>query len=124
MDTNIALEAFSALSQQTRLDAFRLLMRHEPEGMPAGEIAERLGVPQNTLSTHLGILTRAGLASAERHGRQIIYRAMVPVVRELIGFMVDDCCSGHPELCLVFDKTSCSCVSGGADASETKVGNP
>ena len=99
MESKDALAAFAALSQSTRLDAFRLLIRHEPEGLSAGEIATRVGVPQNTLSTHLAILTRAGLTTAERRSRSIIYRANVPTVRALAGFLADDCCAGHPELC-------------------------
>ena len=94
-----ALDALSALAQQTRLDVFQLLIRHEPEGLAAGDIAEKLGVPQNTLSTHLAILVRAGLATSERRSRQIIYRALVPTVRGLVHYLVDDCCAGHPEQC-------------------------
>ena len=82
---------------------FQLLIRHEPEGLAAGDIAEKLGVPQNTLSTHLAILVRAGLAASERRSRQIIYRAVVPTVRGLVRYLVDDCCAGHPELGRRFD---------------------
>ena len=77
MESNDALNVFAALSQATRLDAFRLIIRHEPDGLPAGEIARLLGVPQNTMSTHLAVLARAGLISAERHSRLIIYRAEI-----------------------------------------------
>lgn len=94
-----ALSAFAALSQSTRLDVFRLLVAHEPEGMPAGEVARRLDVPHNTLSTHLGILTRAGLISAERQSRLIIYRAQLDAVRALASFILKDCCDGNPEIC-------------------------
>lgn len=103
MDKTQALDSLSALAQQTRLDVFQLLIRYEPEGLAAGDIAERLGVPQNTLSTHLAILTRAGLATSERRSRQIIYRAVVPAVRGLVRYLVDDCCAGHPELGRHFD---------------------
>ena len=75
MDSESATTALGALAQATRLEVFRLLVRHEPDGLPAGEIAERIGTPQNTMSTHLGILSRAGLVSAERRSRQMIYRA-------------------------------------------------
>lgn len=111
MDKQQALDALSALSQQTRLDVFQLLIRFEPEGLAAGEIADQLGVPQNTLSTHLAILVRAGLASSERHSRQIIYRAVVPTVRGLVRYLADDCCAGHPELGRSFDYGSSSCAS-------------
>lgn len=105
MDKNQALDAFSALSQLTRLDVLRLLIAHEPDGLAAGDIAARLGVPQNTLSTHLGILARAGLADGERHGRSIVYRANLDQLRGLVGFLVADCCAGHPERCAPF----CAC---------------
>ncbi|WP_108462423.1 ArsR/SmtB family transcription factor [Devosia naphthalenivorans] len=109
MEAYRAIEVFSALSQSTRLDTFRLLMDHEPEGLPAGEIARRLEVPQNTMSSHLGILTRAGLIQPERHSRSIVYRAVVERVREIASFLVQDCCGGRPELCepLVAEFTPC-----------------
>ena len=104
-----AIEVFAALSQSTRLDTFRLLMEHEPEGLPAGEIARRLEVPQNTMSSHLAILQRAGLIESERHSRSIVYRAVVDRVREIASFLVQDCCGGRPELCerLVAEFTPC-----------------
>jgi DNA-binding transcriptional ArsR family regulator len=73
MDTEIAIGALAALAQSTRLDVFRMLVGHEPDGLPAGQIARELKVPHNTLSTHLAILTRAGLIRAQRK-RSIIYR--------------------------------------------------
>lgn len=112
MEKTQALDALSALSQQTRLDVFQLLIRHEPEGLAAGDIAEKLGVPQNTLSTHLAILVRAGLATSERRSRQIIYRAVVPTVRGLVRYLVDDCCAGHPELGRRFDYGDGVCAPG------------
>ena len=99
MDANQAILAFSALAQSTRLEVFRLLMKHEPDGLPAGEIARFMGVPHNTMSTHLAILTRAGLIEAERQSRSIVYRAQLDAVRGLAGFLVKDCCAGSPELC-------------------------
>ena len=109
MDMYQALAAFAALSQSTRLDVFRLLVAHEPEGMPAGEVARRLDVPHNTLSTHLGILARAGLISAERQSRLIIYRAQLDAVRDLASFILKDCCGGKPEICapLIADLQPC-----------------
>lgn len=112
-----ALDALSALAQQTRLDVFQLLIRHEPEGLAAGDIAEKLGVPQNTLSTHLAILVRAGLATSERRSRQIIYRALVPTVRGLVHYLVDDCCAGHPELGRRFDYDGDTCAPGACKTS-------
>jgi DNA-binding transcriptional ArsR family regulator len=99
MESNEALSVFSALSQATRLAVFRLVVEHEPNGLPAGEVAVRLSVPQNTLSTHLAVLTRAGLLVAERQGRSIIYRAEIDRVREIASFLVNDCCGGRPDLC-------------------------
>lgn len=109
MESSHALDVFTALSQATRLDTFRLLMEHEPQGLPAGEIARRLEVPQNTMSTHLAILTRAGLIESERHSRSIIYRAVVDRVREIASFLVQDCCGGRAELCapLIAEFTPC-----------------
>ena len=99
MESIDALDVFAALSQATRLEAFRLIVGHEPGGLPAGEIARLLGVPQNTMSTHLAILARAGLIVSERQSRSIIYRAEMERVRELASFLVRDCCGGRPELC-------------------------
>jgi DNA-binding transcriptional ArsR family regulator len=109
METNIAIEVFAALAQTTRLETFQLLMKHEPDGLAAGDIARQLNVPQNTMSTHLAVLTRAGLIAAERQSRSIIYRAVVDRVREITTFLVTDCCGGHPALCepLVAEFTPC-----------------
>ena len=109
MDSKNALDALVALSQETRLDAFRLLVRHEPDGLPAGEIARDLQVPANTLSTHLAILSRAGLVTSERHSRVIQYRADVDGLRALMLFLAKDCCQGRPELCepLLAELTCC-----------------
>lgn len=93
------MASFGALSQETRLEAFRLLVRHQPEGLPAGEIARQLGVPHNTMSAHLSVLTRAELVLSQRQSRSIIYRANLNHMRETIRFLVDDCCAGHPEVC-------------------------
>ena len=94
-----ALSALSALGQPTRLQIFRLLMRHEPDGLQAKAISEAVNMAHNTLSTHLAILARAGLVTGERQGRLIIYRANIQGLRSLISFLVMDCCNGHPEIC-------------------------
>lgn len=103
------LEAFTALSQATRLETFRLLVRHEPDGLPAGEIARLMDVPHNTLSTHLGVLSRAGLVASRRQSRSVIYRASLDHMRDTLGFLVRDCCAGRPELCepLIEDLRPC-----------------
>jgi DNA-binding transcriptional ArsR family regulator len=99
MSNSHALSALAALGQPTRLEILRLLMRREPAGLPAGTIAEAIGCPHNTLSTHLAILARAGLVRGTRDGRSIIYRADVEGMRALVDFLLTDCCDGHPELC-------------------------
>jgi ArsR family transcriptional regulator len=98
-----ALAALAALGQPTRLEIFRLLMRREPDGLAAGAIADAVGCPQNTLSSHLGILARAGLLRGTRDGRSIVYRADVEGMRALVCFLITDCCDGHPEVCNLQD---------------------
>ncbi|MEV4934171.1 helix-turn-helix transcriptional regulator [Sphingobium sp. LMA1-1-1.1] len=88
-----------ALAQGTRLDAFRLLVRHEPAGLAADEVAKALNVPQNTMSVHLATLARAGLIRSERRSRVINYRADLDQLRALTLFLVKDCCGGKAELC-------------------------
>jgi ArsR family transcriptional regulator len=116
MDDHSSLLALSALAQPTRLEAFRLLMRHEPDGLLAGEIARRLGVPHNTMSTHLAILSRAGLISCLRSSRTMTYRAELPAIRALVVYLLRDCCGGKPELCapLVEDLAPCCTKEGAA----------
>ena len=99
MESHLAIDGLAALAQETRLQAFKILVRHEPEGVAAGELARLLKVPQNTLSTHLAILARASLVSSERQSRSIVYRANLDAVRGLILHLLNDCCNGKPELC-------------------------
>lgn len=99
MEMNQAVTALSALALETRLDIFRLLVRAEPAGLAAGEIARTLDVAPNTLSSHLAILTRADLLQSERDGRSIIYRVRLDHLRTLILFLLQDCCGGNAELC-------------------------
>lgn len=112
MDKELAIAGLSALAQTTRLDTFRLLVKAEPDGLPAGEIARRLGVPQNTMSVHLAILFRAGLATSERQSRSIIYRADLDRLRQLMLFLVKDCCGGSAELCHPFADELLACRAG------------
>jgi len=109
MDSENAILAFAALAQPTRLDVFRLLVQHEPEGLAAGDIAKALAVPQNTMSSHLSILSRAGLVSARRFSRSIVYRADLTRLQAVVLFMLKDCCDGRPEICapLVESLTPC-----------------
>src|ERR1700720_1412426 len=105
-----AISALSALAQPTRLAIFRLLVKHEPIGVTAGVIAETIGAPHNTLSSHLAILVRAGLLRSWRYGRTIVYRSDVEGMQSLISFLIDDCCNGHPELCgLPKAASACDC---------------
>lgn len=99
MEYEDAVLALAALAQPTRLEVFHLLVRHEPNGLAAGEIAKSLTVPQNTMSSHLAVLSRAGLVSAERLGRSIVYRAELSRLRAVMLFMLRDCCDGRPEIC-------------------------
>lgn len=116
MDNDAGLAALGALAQPTRLEVFRLLVRHEPEGMLAGEIARRLGIPHNTISTHLAILVRAGLVSCLKHSRTMTYRVELPMVRALVVYLLRDCCGGRPELCapLIEDLAPCCQTEGAA----------
>jgi DNA-binding transcriptional ArsR family regulator len=109
MDEIIAMAVLAALSQPTRLATFRLLVRAEPDGVAAGDLARRVGVPQNTMSTHLAILARAGLVRGERTARTITYRADLERLRAVILFLLRDCCGGRSELCapLIADLAPC-----------------
>jgi len=99
METESAILALAALAQSTRLDVFRLLVKREPRGLPAGEIAKALVVPQNTMSAHLAVLSRAGLVTARRISRSIVYRADLARFQSVMSFLVNDCCDGRPEIC-------------------------
>lgn len=100
MENESAIETLAALAQETRLATFKLLVRHEPDGLMAGEVARQIGVPQNTMSTHLAVLARAGLVRSERASRAVIYRADLNRLRDLTLFLLKDCCGGSPELCV------------------------
>jgi ArsR family transcriptional regulator, arsenate/arsenite/antimonite-responsive transcriptional repressor len=99
MESEQVILALAALAQSTRLGVFRLLVKHEPDGLAAGDIAKALAVPQNTMSAHLAILARAELVMSGRKSRSIIYRADLATFQDLTSFMVEDCCGGRAELC-------------------------
>jgi ArsR family transcriptional regulator len=99
MDSPHVIDALGALAQPTRLEVFRLLVTHEPEGLAAGDIAKALDVPHNTMSAHLAVLARAGLVGSTRHSRSIVYRASLTQLREVMLYLVKDCCGGRPEFC-------------------------
>lgn len=94
-----AITVMSALAQPTRLAVFSLLARAGEEGMTAGDLAEQTGTPANTMSSHLTILSHAGLATSRRAGRNIIYRALPDAIRHLTVFLIRDCCHGCAEVC-------------------------
>jgi ArsR family transcriptional regulator len=116
MDNIEAIAVLTALGQTTRLDAFRLLVRREPEGIPAGELARLMATPQNTMSAHLSILSRAGLVSGERRSRSIVYRANLEQLRKMTLFLLKDCCGGLSDICapLIADLSPC-CIKADVD---------
>lgn len=110
MDRKAALAALAALGQETRLDVFRLLVQAGDPGVPAGEIASQLDTVQNTMSAHLKVLGHAGLVRAERDGRTIRYAADMAGFRDLLAFLMEDCCNGRREVCRpVIDAVTCNC---------------
>jgi len=99
MEITQAVQSLSALAQESRLTAFRLLVIAGRPGMAAGDIAESLGVPHNTLSTHLAVLNRAGLLQSRREGRKIFYAVDFDGTRSLLRFLLQDCCRGAADVC-------------------------
>ncbi len=99
MEKKNALARLAALSQETRLDIFRLLVQAGRAGLPAGRIGERLGLALPTLSFHLSQLRQAGLVEAERDGRSIIYRADYGAMNALLAYLTENCCGGEAALC-------------------------
>ncbi len=110
MDKKSALAALSALGQDTRLEVFRLLVTAGEDGVPAGEVASRLGAVQNTMSAHLKVLDHAGLVRSTRDGRTVRYVADMTGFRDLLAYLMEDCCNGSPELCRpVINAVTCDC---------------
>jgi ArsR family transcriptional regulator, arsenate/arsenite/antimonite-responsive transcriptional repressor len=99
MEMRIAVAALSALAHEGRLNVFRMLVRAGSVGLAAGEIARRLGVPPNSLSANLTVLSHAGLVQSRRVGRSIIYTAAYDRMTALLGFLMEDCCQGKPAVC-------------------------
>lgn len=109
MDIFNAVATFSALSQQTRLEVFRLLIKAGANGLLAGELGERLDVKQNTMSANLTVLLNAGLVRNEREGRSIRYYADFDAVRGLLAFLMEECCGGRADLCQpIIDEIACA----------------
>jgi len=109
METLNPTAAFSALSQQTRLDVFRLLIKAGPEGLLSGEIGKNLKVKQNTMSANLAVLLNSGLIRNERQGRTIRYFSDMDTLRALLVFLMEDCCAGRSERCKpIIDELVCA----------------
>lgn len=111
MDERQALVAFGALSQETRLRILRLLVVAGPEGIAAGAIAERVGASASNVSFHLKELERAALIRQRREARSIVYSAEFDALTGLIRFLMEDCCSGRPEICVPVAAAPC-CAPG------------
>jgi len=123
MDISTTVKALGALAQESRLNAFRLLVQSGPDGLAAGEIARRLEIPHNTLSSHLAILSNAGLLTSHRQSRSIIYRIDFDGTRDLLSFLMQDCCQGQPELCSpVLDSLLLSCGASDNTLSDNTSG--
>jgi ArsR family transcriptional regulator len=100
METVDAVVALAALSQDSRLEAFRLLVQAGPEGMPAGKVAAALKVSPNTLTFHFDRLRMAGLVNVRRDGRSMIYAAQFATMNALLGYLTENCCQGAPQSCV------------------------
>lgn len=110
METEDAIEGLSALAHPGRLAVFRLLVQAGPDGIAAGEIARVLDTPANTMSTQLAILTRAALVRSRRESRSVIYAADYGQISGLLGFLMQDCCQGRPEVCApLLEASAASC---------------
>lgn len=110
MDIQEAIIVFDALSQETRLRVFRLLVKAGPAGLAAGVISESLGTPHNTMSFHLNHLSNAGIISSRKDGRSVIYSANFDATNKLIAFMVKDCCSAEYASIREDKKAGCSII--------------
>jgi ArsR family transcriptional regulator len=121
MEDEQAIMALAALAQPTRMQAFRTLVKHEPDGMAAGDLARLLEVPQNTLSAHLAILSRADLATSERHSRSIVYRANLGQFQKVALFLLQDCCGGRPEICAPLIERLTPCCPPKAKKEKSRV---
>jgi len=128
MDINRAAIIFAALAQETRLGALRLLVRAGPGGLPAGRLSEALQTPHNTLSFHLKHLVGAGVVTSRRQGRSIVYSAHYDAIRDLIAFLVSDCCSGDQAQMHQDEASGCAiieladCCEGGMKEQAGAVG--
>lgn len=109
MDKQRATTLFESLASGIRLDIFRLLVKHAPDGLVAGEIASLLALPSTNLSFHLKAMTHAGLINVTQEGRYQRYRANLTVMQALIDYLTAECCTGHPEHCFDADSATSCC---------------
>ena len=107
MEKTDAVAALAALAQEHRLAIYRILVQAGPDGMPAGDVANAVGIAPNTLSFHLDRLRHAGLVSVARQGRSLVYAARYETMNNLLGYLTENCCGGRSELC---EPTPCSPV--------------
>ena len=110
MDEKQALDAFMALSQETRLAIVRTLVKQGPDGLAAGAIAEAMGVSPSNVSFHLGHLERSGLIQSRREARSIVYSASFGTLGALIRFLTEECCQAKPEICAPLTNLACACI--------------
>ncbi len=117
METKTAVASLSSLAHEGRLAVFRLLVQAGDAGLAAGEIARRLEILPNTLSASLNLLSNAGLILSRREGRSIIYRADYGAMRELLAFLMEDCCGGAPEICAPLAAVASQCCAAEAHST-------
>ena len=121
MKRTTAVTIFECLASGVRLDTYRLLVRKGPAGLVAGEIASALDLPATNVSFHLKALTHAGLLTVEQEGRYQRYRANLPLMVDLIGYLADECCSGHPEQCAVLASSTRTSAKRKVAGSKTRA---
>ena len=124
MKTEQAVRALAALAQSSRLAVFRSLVACGDEGMAAGKMAETLGIPPATMSFHLKELLNAGLIDRQRSGRSLIYRLNVDAMRELLAYLLEDCCRGRPELCQPIEQCGATPSANRCGAKNASGGPP
>jgi DNA-binding transcriptional ArsR family regulator len=117
VEKKAALGALAALSQETRLDLFRLLVTVGPDGLPAGVIAERLGVLPSSLTFHLNQLVHAGLITQRRRSRQLIYSAEYGAMNDLLAYLTENCCGRGVAVCSPLCDPAASCGAAEADST-------